>query len=341
VKWFGQNGGNPFLAKALLTESARENSTLCRYFRPEQKRVASVLLGFLVLAATSVWPAPASADVPGLQLNPLEYQDSLASGRVKAGFVEVANPGDATVQIEAKVQGFRQTGTDGRLEFFDDPVLAAGITVNLASFELGPREAIRVTFNVDPAKLPAGGVYAAIFFRTIPPPQGSGSSYVAESANLGTLLEFTNGPDTNHQGKISAAHIPFWQFGSRLTGNLTYVNTDHSARPVGFRPSLTVKVLPWGHAPKLSTGLVLPGSARVFPIARSGSYFGLLPVIITDTETHHTTTAWIFACTGWYQWALLVVLLALIGGMLLRRRFQRPRHKTPVKRLLDGLSPKR
>jgi hypothetical protein len=169
-------------------------------------------------------------------------------------------------------------------------------------------------------------VYAAIFFRTVPPGQSAGSSYVAESANIGTLLELTNGPDAPHQGKIWALHLSFLQFGSRLTGSLDYTNTDHSARPLGFRPNLTVKVLPWGHAPQLKTGLVLPGSTRGFALSRSGSYFGLLPVIVTDRDTHHSATAWILACTGWYQWLLLVLICAFAVvalGRTLRRRTQK------------------
>ncbi len=291
--------------------------------------IAKRLLPLAVFAFSvglSFFSETAHADAPGLQINPLEYRDNLTPGHVKTGYVDVSNPGDSPINLEATVRGFRQAGTDGHLEFFDDPTLASAIKVDLPTFQLGAREAIRVIFNVNPAKLPSGGVYAAIFFRTLPPDQSAQSSYVAESANIGTLLELTNGPDTAHLGEVSATHIPFWQFGSRLTGALNYTNTDHSTHPIGFRPNLTVKVLPWGKAPKLDAGLVLPGSTRTFALSRAGSYFGLLPVIITDNDTHHTAVAWIFALTGGYQWALLVCICALASLALsrtLRHRFRK------------------
>ena len=317
----------------------------------------------VALLAALVFAIPAHADAPGLQLNPLEYRDILTAGRIKSGHVDVANPGDGPITIETSVRGFRQTGTQGQLQFFDDPDLAAGITVDLSSFDLGPREAVRVGFVVDPAKLPAGGVYAAIFFRTLPPTQSAASSYVAQSANIGTLLELQNGPAGPHQGAVTAANFSFWQFGRGLTGSLAYTNTDRTSHPTGYRPNLTVQILPWGAKPKLTTGLVLPGSTRQFAISRPGSYLGLLPIIITDLDTHRTTTSWVFACTGVYQWLVLVLAIILIILVLARPRRLTPtlknlthhlralaRHiknrlrrqpKPPTKRPFDGLAPKR
>lgn len=281
-------------------------------------RFSGLILGVSMLLGLGAMPAPAHADVPGLQASPLEYRDALTPGKVKTGYVQVSNPGDGPITIASSVRGFRQIGTDGRLEFFDDPDLSAGIQIGLTSFNLGPREAVRVVFNVDPSKLPAGGVYAGLFFRTVPPAQSSLSSYVDESANVGTLLELTNGPIGAYQGTIKTLSLPFMQFGNTLKGSLDYTNADHSAHPVGFRPNLSMQVLPWGKSPKLTTGLVLPGITRNFAIARPGSYFGLLPVIVTDNDTHKIAITWIFACTGFYQWLVIVLGIALAIFAIIR-----------------------
>ena len=296
----------------------------------------------LVAAVIIVMPGMAFADAPGLQTSPLQYEDQLTPGHIKTGYVEVSNPGDSPLNIQSSVRGFRQVGTGGSLEFFDDPELATAIKVDLTDFVVGPREAIRVIFTVNPTKLPPGGVYAAIFFRTVPPAQAPQSSYVSESANIGTLLILTNGPAGPNQGGISKIDLNFWQFGHGLEGALDYKNTDTSSQPHGFKPALTVQVLPWGVAPKLTTGLVLPGVTRHFQVVRTGSYFGFLPVIFTDTDTHRTTIDWVFACTGSWQWILL--LLIVTGTLLLPVRLLRvlkPKPKPKPKRPLDGLSPKR
>ena len=301
----------------------------------------SVALAGLALAVVAVtaFPQVARADAPGLQTRPLQYEDKLTPGHIKTGFVEVSNPGDSAITVKSNVQGFRQVGTDGSLEFFSDPDLAAGIKVDLTDFEVGPREAVRVGFTVDPAKLPPGGVYAAIFFRTVPPQQAPQSSYVSESANVGTLLMLTNGPAGPNRGEITKIDMNFWQFGRGLAGSLNYKNTDTSNRPHGFKPALTMQVLPWGATPKLTTGLVLPGVTRGFQVSRPGAYFGLLPVIFTDTDTHLTVVRWILVCTGWWQWALIALMVVGIPLLVLRllNIFKR-RHKPITKRQIDGLS---
>lgn len=307
------------------------------------RRIRFNILRILSLTALSLMmPSLAQADAPGLQIRPLQYEDKLVPGHVKTGFIEVANPGDSVLSIHSSVRGFRQTGTDGSLEFFDDADLAAGIKVDLTDFVVGPREAIRVSFNVDPAKLPPGGIYAAIFFRTVSPVQAPQSSYVSQSANIGTLLELTNGPAGLNFGSITKVDLKFWQFGQGLMGSLNYKNTDTSPQPHGFKPALTVQVLPWGFAPILRTGLVLPGTTRQFRIIRSGSYFGFLPVIVTDSDTHHTALKWIFACTGWWQWVMLVLIFAS-GFVLIAQIFKNFKRKPRLKsrRSIDGLSPKR
>lgn len=309
---------------------------------------------FLLILGLSLLAAPAArADVAGLQLNPLKYEDTLTTTTVKTGFIDVANPSDAAVSIATRVQGFRQADLEGRLAFFDDADLSAGIQVSLDRFELGPREALRVMFNVDPTKLPRGGVYAAIFFQTLPPEQSSNHSYVSESAKIGTLLILNNGGPGQHLGEIKNLSLPFWQVGPGLrSGSITYRNTDRSHQAIGFNPVLTARIFPWGHPQNLTTGLVLPGSTRHFALERPGSYAGLIPVTVTDRDSGHSRTVWVLACTGVYRFILPIVLMALLA-IVLALRGQKPklrhlwsqfmkrfRRRPHAKRPMDGLSSK-
>ena len=316
-------------------------------------RALGVALVVALAAAALLGSHAARADVPGLQIAPLEYEDSLRTGVVKNGYIDVANPGDSQVDVISSVKGFSQIDTHGNLRFYDDPDLSSAITVGLPSFSLGPREAVRVGFTVDPAKLPQGGIYAAIFFRTQPPGQTSTSSFIAESANVGTILMLTNGTSTKHFGTITKLHVPFWQFGYGILGTFDFTNTDRTPHPVGFKPVLSARVLPWGSAPKLSTGLVLPGATRTFDLSRLGAFFGLLPVIVVDSDTHAWAVAWVFACTGWYAYAVLIIaallLLYIVIRLLSRKhlipsrirklfRRRKPRQRTQI--FIDGIGPK-
>jgi hypothetical protein len=298
------------------------------------RRITTVHLRYSLIPGIAslawlLWIAPgtAQAEVPSLQVAPLQYDSTLAPGKVSTGYVDVSNPADSTVTITSSVRGFRQAGRNGDLQFFDDADLSAAIQVGLTQFELGPREAVRVVFSVDAAKLPAGGTYAAIFFRTTPPMHASATSYVSQSANVGTLLMLTNGTGSTRHGKITDVKLGFWQFGDRLNGTFAYQNTDRTARPVGFRPRTTARVLPWGHRQKTTTGLVLPEATREFTFTRNGAFFGILPVTVADDDTKSHMTRWVFACTGWYQAAVPGGLLLVGLVLFLRRREHRAAKK--------------
>jgi hypothetical protein len=292
-----------------------------KHVRHPLPAVASAV--FVLLATVLALPSPAHANAPGLQLTPLQYEDTLG-GKVKNGHIDVANPTDTTLTIDTSVRGFNQHGTGGDLRFFDDPELTTAIKVDLSSFELGPRQAVRVLFSIDPSKLSKGGVYAAIFFRTRSSEQSSTSSYVSQSANVGTLLILNNDGPATPVGGLTQLSFPLWQFGRDLHGAATVANTSSAHGGVAFRPGLDAHIFPWGRPVKQTTGLVLPGASRQFTIQRSGSFFGLLPVTVADAATHSSRNAWVVACTGFYAWLILVLALAALILLVLRllRRHQ-------------------
>lgn len=266
----------------------------------------------IVLGTTVLNPMQTHAAVPALQLAPLQYEDTLTPGQVFSGYIDVANPTDARITVRSGVQAFRQTGNRGDLEFFDDPELAAAIKPALDDFELGPREAVRVMFTVDSGKLPQGGTYAAIFFRTTPPEQSSASSYVTESAKVGTLLVLTNGAGAEHRGQVKSLSMPWLQLGDGLRGAYSFANTDTSSRPVGFKPQTSLTVLPWAKRHPVPSGLVLAKTTRQFDVTVPGSYLGVLPVTVTDADTKTAATRWVVAVTGWYRVGLPVAIMLLV-----------------------------
>ncbi len=294
----------------------------------------------LLTVPFALLPSMALADVPSLQVAPLSYTGNLKPGAIASGFVDVSNPSDQNVAIAANVKAFKQVDKLGDLAFSNDPAYANAITVGLPNFELGPRQAIRVTFSIDPAELPQGGVYAAIFFRTQPTAQNSNSTYVLQSANVGTLLILTNGGAGSYHGSISNMSIPFWQSGGGLSGSIDFTNTDTSSAAVAFKPSLDTHITPWGAQSSMASGLLLPGVTRQFSFGRPGSFFGLLPITFTDSKTGVHATAWVFAITGAYEVVAplsLVILVLLVIAFIQWRRS--PRKPAPVKLpTLDGLT---
>lgn len=279
-------------------------------------------LGLVSLAAISLLlqAEPALAQT-GLQVNPLKYEDKLKTDKVHSGFIDVANPGDSEVHIQASVQGFRQADLDGNLAFFDSASLRSAIKPGLSEFDIGPRESIRVSFTVEPTKLPKGGVYAVIFFRTVAPAATSTSNSIFESANIGTLLILQNGEDLPNLGQIHRARLPWVQLGSGITGDIEYKNLSPEANGSAFYPSLVSKIYPWGKASTIKGPFIMPGSTRRFSFEKTGAYIGIIPVIISDANTRSVKTTWVLAVTGWYRWLcpMVIVLIMAVAPWWLRR----------------------
>lgn len=294
------------------------------------KHLVRFITGLVGLVALSIIGSPtALASTTSLQIAPLQYEAALEGGKVSTGYVDVANPTGTSILIKSSVRGFRQTGIDGQLEFFDDPILTAAIQPGLTEFRLGPREAVRVVFSVDAAKLPKGGIYAAVFFQTAAPQESNSHSYIAEVANVGTLLLLTNGEGSTHQGLVHDLKLKVWQYTPSLSGTFAFTNTDRTAKPVGFKPQFVAQITPWGKKHTLENGFVLPGSQRQFSFNLNGSYLGPLPVTITDTDTGSHTTSWVLACTGNFRW-LMPLILAVVLILIFRRWRQRRRQAPPA-----------
>lgn len=283
-------------------------------------------------------PLPAHADA-GLQLNPLKYEDKITGDTVHRGYIDIANPADTSVTVQTSVRGFRQVDLDGNLAFYDDATLSAGIIPDLPSFELSARDAIRMYFSVVPTKLSHGAIYAAIFFRTIPTNGPSDTSYLTASANLGTLLILQNGRANAPSGKISSWNLPYFQFGSGIGGIATLLNTS-SQEASPLTAELESKVGWIGTPAKVASGLVTPGTSRNFHIFRTGSYIGILPVQLRDTNTGASATGWTLVCTGWYRFVLpilIVTILFFVGQRYLHRR--RRKKKTRKQAIVRDIKP--
>jgi hypothetical protein len=272
-----------------------------------------------LLALALMTPGLARADAVGLQLAPLKYDQTLTAKRIQEGTIDIGNPSDAAVAVETSVQGFRQTNSNGDLSYYNDATLSAAIMPDLHAFNLGPREAVRMTFSIDPNKLPNGGIYAVIFFRTVPVNQSATSSFVTQSARVGTLLILNNGGVAPVGGSIANFGVPQVQLGDGIGGSFDYRMMNGS---VAVSPTLSSRIYPWGKAVTSTNGLVLPGNTRSFKLQRVGSYFGLVPISLTDTRTGQSVTAWSLVCTGWYQ-TLIALLVAFGTAQLVRTRLNR------------------
>lgn len=274
-----------------------------------------IIFGYMVAFSFFAVGISTAASPPGIKIAPLKYQESIPLGKVKAGFVDVSNPTNEKLILVPEIQAFRQVGTEGELQFYDDEALKAGVTIDVGEFELGPREAARIKFSIDPNKLPRGGVYAGLFFKTTPVKSLSSQNQVAAAARVGSLLILDIGSGGSRDGKIQTTSVPFLNFGDGIRGSITYVNTAQGTQPIAFNPNFDITYGFWGKAKKAEGPLVFPRSSRKVNFSQKGNFIGLVPVQIKDNIGHSPSkTVYVLALTGVWRIAvglILIVLLAL------------------------------
>lgn len=273
--------------------------------------VAGLILAFL--------PSPASAELPELRIAPLRYNAHLEVGQLKTGFIDASNPTGSTVHVAFQVQAFRQINDRGELAFYDDPRIAGAVTPAVREFDLGPREAVRTRFTIDPSLLGPGGAYGVVFLRTVPTGQDSGE--IVTSARVGTLLILDIGGSGTRSGRLSGLKLPHFVFGRpQIPISASYTNTGAGEKSLAFAPDLTASA-GWTAGPKPTSGpFVFPHRSRVFStILNSGNSLGFIPVSLHDKSGGSAPlTGWVFAITG--IWVQLLFLLPLVLILWLARK---------------------
>ena len=263
-----------------------------------------------------------SVSAQSIRVEPLKYDEQLELGQEKTGYVDVSNPGDFDITVSTEVEAFRQINTDGDLEFYEDEQISQGINIDVDEFDLGPREAARIFFDIDSNQLPEGGVYAALLFA-VESGEGDGleASGFGTTTRVGTLLLLENGDQGERNGSFSLLDMKFWQFGSGISGEVEFAVSEGD-RSVAFTPELGAS-MPIAGREAVESGLVFAGNSRVFDIEREGNYLGLFPVTVSDEVTGAETSRWVLAVTGVWQIIVPLFIVAILLSLALQYYFSR------------------
>ena len=265
------------------------------------------LLAIVMLFGTGlVFVSGSHVDALSLKLAPLEYRTELKKGEVKKGFVDVSNPSGQTQRIRTSVQAFRQTDDNGSLQFFDSEQLSAGVKLDLETFDLGPREAVRMYFMIDGSKLPSGDVYGGIFFSTISPSDTAG---VGQQVRLGTLLSIVNGTPGPRNGSVERLNIPPFVLGSKINGEYTFKNTDVGGTATGFYPKVRLEVSPFGEQKDQNGKLVFAGHSRTNQFEIRTPIFGVYKVSASYQAS--SKSSWVLVLHPGVMVVLGMAMLAL------------------------------
>ncbi|MEO5691294.1 MAG: hypothetical protein ABIQ64_03860 [Candidatus Saccharimonadales bacterium] len=272
----------------------------------------------LGLAVFSVVTFSLPSAALGLKIAPLSYEAELQKGEIKKGYVDISNPSSSSIKVKLEAQGFRQIDDEGSLEFFASEQIKAGVKLDFETITIGPREAYRVYFLLDSAKLAAGDNFGAIFASTIPVP-GNGST---QSVRVGTILTVQNGASDARLGEVTSFVANWLQVGEELSATTTVKNTADPQKATGFYPSIQASTAPYGSR-TIKGPLVFAGRTRTVEIQHPGAYFG--PVLLGAHVGDSSRTSLVFAVTGYWRWLAPTIALVVIIFTLVYLRVY-PRH---------------
>lgn len=281
---------------------------------------------FMLFVALGAMVPAASTAALGLKVTPLEYRTTLQKNEKKKAFIDVSNPSGQTINVRTSVQAFRQINNEGALQFYSDPVIEAGIQTDLETFQLGPREAVRMFIQVDGQKLSEGDVFAAVFFTTAPTQLKNG---VGQLVRVGTLLSIVNNTPGERKAKVSKLTAPFWQMSEELNGSYSIKNIGQSKS--GFYPKVTLSSWPSGKQHELVGSLVFGGRERENQFAYD------IGVGIHKIEVSYGNSKqerWVVTMPAWLVIALVIIVTIVVAELLLmkrRRHIKRRTQPTPDK----------
>jgi hypothetical protein len=277
------------------------------------------LAAILVSLGISAQPAHAM----GLMVQPLQYNITLKQGERQKGFVDVTNPSSLVATVVTSVQAFRQIDNKGTLQFFDSTATKEGIIPDLNTFELGPRETVRLYFVVDGTKLPSGDVFAALFV-TIQPPSTATVSGTRQTVRVGTILSIVNGTPGSRTADVTDLSVGFFQFNTKITGTYTVKNTADPTKTTGFYPEVMIQMTPLQQRQASTSRLVYAGNTRTNPFELTTSRFGFYRISASYQGSQQSR--WVFIVSGIWRWVALGTLAAgaVIGWWVtIRRRLHR------------------
>jgi hypothetical protein len=251
-------------------------------------------------------------------MQPLQYQESLKKGERKKAFVDITNPSSQATKVQFQVQGFKQIDDKGNLVFYDDERLRSGILLDFDQAEIPAKKTLRLFFIADGTKLPTGDVFAAIFAYT-----KSNAGIAAPSVRIGTLLILTNDTPGSRSAEITDFTIPFFQFGSHLSGSYTVKNTANQNEATGFYPAITVAIQPFKSQYEQPAKLLFAGVSRSSSFTIEESRLGFYKVSVAHGGS--IKERWVFMATGvWLVRAIVgtLCIALLVTGLAVWRRLR-------------------
>jgi len=258
--------------------------------------------------------------------------------------IRVNNPTSNLIENNVYAKDFRSNGETGQPSFYtstdenDKYAISKWITFNQSKIALAPGQIVEFKFTLSvPKDAEPGGHYGAVFFADAPPDIESGTSQVALSSMIGTLILAKVPGDVVESGLVQDfTSDQFLYLKNKVALDLRLTNTGN----VHFKPSgeILIKNIFGSVVEQVSlnkeNGNVLPSSTRKFSTNWDskkflfGRFTAEAKILYGDNKTLSSKTSfWIIPL-----WAIIVLFsLIVIIVVLIILSITRKKRKNKVK----------
>lgn len=253
-----------------------------------------------------------------IAISPTSKRYNLDAGQTLNDEVTVINDGDTSFDFVVYARPYSVTDEAYTTDFATPKQNADAyqwVKFEKTSFSLAPRQTVKVKYSLMvPKGVAPGGHYGAIFAETETKDKASGASVIRKK-RVGSLLYATVKGNYRTEGRVEAITLPFWQPLPPLTASVRTTNTGNTDFMVKGRH--TVKDMLGRTKFQLNSEKpVLPGTTRVVKYEWEQSPgFGLFNVT-TSVEVLGKTATRSGLVLVMPQWAVIAVLLLLIGAIV-------------------------
>ncbi len=285
----------------------------------------------------------------GLTISPPISEPKIESGESLDQTIRITNTSGRMIEVYPQTMDLKASGEDGRPSFYNAGdsnskfSLASWISYVPAAIALMPEQVVDFKYTISvPIDAEPGGHYGAVFFVSNPGSTGNGSSQVAISSMIGSLVLVEVPGDVTEKGNIV-------DFGTDSTLYLKGNNVNIGTRianvgNVHFRPigNIIVKNMFGKQVGNLvfneQGGNVLPESARKFENnwgynwKNFGKFTANLGIVYGESGNSLAASYSFWIIPYWLIIAIIFIIIILILTTWLIIRFLRNRKKKKITR---------
>lgn len=296
-------------------------------------------------------PKILAQNTEGLTISPPITELRLKEGEVSSKNIKLTNPTNRVIEVYPRVMDFRAKGEGGEPAFFEAGdegtrfSLSKWISFTQTKVALTPHQVVDFKYELKvPVSAEPGGHYGVLFFATEPQKNEEGSSNVALSSMVGSLILVKVPGEVSESANLESFTTKSF---FNLNNNISFLTRVQNSGNIHVKPrgEIVIKSIFGSEVDRVTVneqgGNVLPESTRKFENEwKSGKF--LLGLYNAKVHLVYGDTGKVldkslsFIVIPWWIVVIKIIILIIITVLVIRWIIKRRKKKSQKLNGLDG-----